>query len=110
MGFARKVEEFKAITPNDPGVKGVSMKVLSPDEGSFIVRLFTLEPGGTTPYHSHPWEHQVVILSGKGRVTMGDKETKVEKGFYVFIPPGEPHRFVNTENEPLKFICAIPKI
>jgi len=31
---------------------------------NFAMRLFEMEPGGYSPLHSHPWEHEVFILEG----------------------------------------------
>lgn len=109
MAIVKRLDEFKEIVPKETGIKGVKMKVLSPEDRPFIVRLFSIEPDGNTPHHAHPWEHQVIILSGKGKVLVADKSFEVEKGFYLFIPPNEPHQFINTGNEPLEFICVIPK-
>ena len=106
--MVRRFDEFKEVIPEEPGIKGVKMKVLSPEGRPFIVRLFSVEPGGNTPYHSHSWEHQVVILRGKGRVIVGDRNFDVEKDFYLFIPPNEHHQFINTGEEPLEFICVVP--
>ena len=31
---------------------------------NFAMRLFEMKSGGSSPYHSHPWEHEVFILEG----------------------------------------------
>ena len=108
--LVKRVEEFKEVVPQEPGVKGVKMRVLSPDEGSFVMRVFEVEPGGNTPSHSHPWEHQVYVLSGRGRVFIGDESFDVEEGFFVYVPPNVPHQFVNAGEDVFRFICAIPKV
>jgi quercetin dioxygenase-like cupin family protein len=33
---------------------------------NFAMRLFEMDPGGFSPLHRHPWEHEVFILEGKG--------------------------------------------
>jgi len=67
-----------------------------------------VEPGSSTPHHSHAWEHEVFILAGQG-VAMGEQgETKISSGSTVFVPPEEQHCFVNNGNETLRFICLIP--
>ncbi len=91
-----------------PGV--VKREVITADDGApnFCMRIFELEPGSSTPHHSHPWEHEVFVLSGRGMVTGEQKETLIARDSVVFVPPDEKHCFVNNGNEPLRFICLIP--
>ena len=35
---------------------------------NFAMRLFEMKPGGYSPFHSHPWEHEVFVLEGEGLV------------------------------------------
>ena len=35
---------------------------------NFTMRHFEVAPGGRTPFHAHPWEHEVYVLSGTGKV------------------------------------------
>jgi len=85
--------------------------LIGPDQGApnFIMRLFTLEQGGFSPYHTHPWEHEAFVLSGRGTVKGKDGETQVEAGDFVFVPPNEEHQFLNSGEEPFEFLCIIPK-
>lgn len=78
---------------------------------SFSIRVFTLEPGGHTPYHSHPFEHVNYILKGTGAVvTESGTLLTVRNGDFVLVLPNEIHQYKNTsESEPLLFICAVPK-
>ncbi len=91
-----------------PGV--VKREVITADDGApnFCMRVFEVEPGSSTPSHSHPWEHEVFVLSGRGMVTGEQKETLIARDSVVFVPPDEKHCFVNNGNEPLRFICLIP--
>ena len=92
-------------------VAGVSRRdIITADDGAplFTMRVFEVEPGSSTPSHSHQWEHEVFVLSGKGVVVGEQGATPISKESIVFVPPGETHCFVNTGNEPLRFICVIP--
>ncbi|MCD4701598.1 MAG: cupin domain-containing protein [Candidatus Aegiribacteria sp.] len=92
--------------------RGVKKRVLiSEADGApnFIMRQFTIEPGGHTPYHTHSWEHEVYVLSGTGRVRCGEKGYELGAGSVVLVLPEEEHNFVNTGSEPLVFLCIIPK-
>ena len=75
----------------------------------FAMRLFELEPGGNTPRHSHEWEHEVFVHTGKGAVWLDGKWTDVEPGTAVFVPGGEDHQFRNTGTVPFRFVCLVPR-
>ncbi|HCP60102.1 MAG TPA: hypothetical protein DIT43_00775, partial [Dehalococcoidia bacterium] len=75
---------------------------------TFIMRVFEVKPGSSTPSHSHSWEHEVFVLSGKGIVKGREKEGLLGEGTVVFVAPNEDHCFINTGSGPLRFICVIP--
>ncbi len=75
---------------------------------NFAMRLFEVEPGGHIPAHKHPWEHEIFVLEGEGRIRIGDNNYVVKPGYVVFIPPDIVHEYWNTGKTFLKFICVIP--
>jgi len=75
---------------------------------NFAMRLFEVEPNGYSPLHTHPWEHEVFILEGKGIVFDGEKATPFKANDVVFIPSDERHQFKNTGRKQLKFLCLVP--
>ncbi len=77
---------------------------------NFAMRLFEMEAGGYSPFHSHPWEHEVFILEGEGIVVSEDEERKFQVGDVIFIPPNEKHQFKNNGEKTAKFLCLIPYI
>lgn len=91
-----------------PGV--VKREVINVDDGApnFCMRVFDIEPGASTPSHSHGWEHEVFVLSGRGVVVSEQGKTQIAKDSVVFVPPNEHHYFTNNGNEVLRFICVIP--
>lgn len=92
-------------------IKGVIRReVITADDGAphFTMRVFEVGQGSSTPSHSHSFEHEVFVLSGKGVVVGEQGATPIGKESVVFVPPDETHCFVNTANEPLRFICVIP--
>jgi quercetin dioxygenase-like cupin family protein len=111
MKLVRKGEvELKAVEADKQGnpAEGTFVQVLVPDGPNFVMRVFTLKPGGHTPSHSHPWEHEVYVLSGKGR-TEGESSCDLAAGDAVYVAPDEVHSFVNAGDEDIRFICVIPK-
>ncbi|MBW1646319.1 MAG: cupin domain-containing protein [Deltaproteobacteria bacterium] len=92
------------------GAQGVSVRwVISEADGApnFAMRIFELEAGGSTPYHEHPWEHEVFILAGGGILTVEGQEEKLKPQDVVFVPPGVSHNF-RAGDEGMTFICLVP--
>ena len=75
---------------------------------NFAMRQFEVAPGGYTPRHCHPYEHEVFVLEGQGVVFEGDKEHRLAAGDFVLVTPDEVHQFRNTGDVPLKFLCLVP--
>ncbi len=93
------------------GAQGAFIKELITDRDgapTFAMRLFEILPGGNTPLHSHPWEHEVFILSGRGELRGETQMHPFSAGDAVFVPPNETHTFVNTGETPLRLLCMIP--
>jgi len=78
---------------------------------SFSVRVFTIEPGGHTPYHRHAFEHINYVIEGAGVVVSEEgRERPVTKGDFVLVLPNEMHQYRNkADDRPLVIICAVPK-
>ncbi len=93
--------------------KGAWVQVLvGAPEGAenFVLRKFTLEPGGTIPLHRHlEVEHEQYVLSGRIRLTLGPEVREVTAGDVVFIPAGLAHRYENLSPEPAAFLCVVPR-
>lgn len=75
---------------------------------NFAMRQFEVAPGGYTPRHSHPYEHEVFVLEGQGVVLDGDRSRPLKAGDVVFVAPDDVHQFKNTGASPMKFICLVP--
>ena len=60
---------------------------------NFAMRLFEMKVGGHSPFHSHPWEHEVFILEGEGLAVGEGEERKFRAGDAIFIPSNEKHQF-----------------
>ena len=84
--------------------------LIGPEQGArnFVMRLFTLGESGCSPYHTHDWEHEVFILSGKGTVKSASGSTPVSAGDFVYVPPNEEHQFLNAGPDPFEFLCLVP--
>jgi len=74
----------------------------------FALRLIEVQPGASTPRHTHAEEHETFVVAGEGAVWSGQGERDIHPGDAVFIPPQELHAFRSTGDVPLRFICVIP--
>jgi len=92
--------------PEDQAQKSFIRWLLADDNYNFFMRLFRIEAGGHINSHFHPWEHEIFILEGKGRIKIGTKIYNVEEGNFIYIPPNADHEYW-AESE-LKFLCIIP--
>lgn len=67
----------------------------------------TVPPGAATLLHLHRVTEEIYhFTGGTGRMTLGAESFEVEPGDTVCIPPGTPHRVVNTGAEPLRILCC----
>lgn len=109
-----KIKPLAEHAQNDvvlDGANGVRMRMLigrSDGAQQFHMRHFEVQPGGHTPHHQHDYEHEVLIIKGKGVVKGEQGDHACSAGDVVWVPPHEKHQFRNTGNEPLEFICLIP--
>jgi len=82
------------------GAKGAVIRhVISEKDGApnFNMRVLSIEPGGESPNHSHPWEHEFFILSGSGVGVVDNKEANIGPGDAIFVPAGVQHCMRATE-------------
>ncbi len=99
--------------PAEPaeGREGVAIRwALGKNVGAptFVTRIIEVQPGSSTAYHAHDWEHEVVVLDGEGRVTCEDGDTPIGPGSCVYVAPNEKHQFANVGSALLRFVCVIP--
>jgi len=100
------------------------VSVVGPDGGEQIqlgpVRMRLLEDGATTahrlgigeitvpPHTTGPVQHRhaqhdegFYVVSGTARFTVGTTDYDAPAGTLVMVPPGAPHTFANTTDEPV---------
>jgi quercetin dioxygenase-like cupin family protein len=108
------IKTVQSMTPAPvtmEGASGVTMKVVFSDHTgapNFAMRVFEVQPGGHTPLHHHPYEHEVMILEGRGELKSAEGKKPFQAGEAVYVAPDELHQFQNTGGAPLKFLCMIP--
>jgi mannose-6-phosphate isomerase-like protein (cupin superfamily) len=106
--------KWRTIDPagvEEEGATNTTIRVLlgpDLDVPNFVMRFFEIGLGGQTPFHEHPWEHEMFVVSGRGVCVLEDREVPLEPQDAVFMPGGEKHCFRNTGDETLRVICLVP--
>ena len=105
------INQVEQIPVDMPGAENCHVRQLvgkNVDAPNFAMREFAVEPGGFTPHHSHPYEHEIYILAGQGIAVEGENEHAIKSGDVIYVAPDDVHQFKNTGDQPLKFLCLIP--
>ena len=106
-----KYRDIDAVKFDNDAAKKITGRVLiGKDDGAdnFCMRLFEISKNGHTPCHTHEWEHEMFIHSGRGEVLDGNEWRPVSPGTAVFIPGNVEHQIKNSGSEPLVMLCIIP--
>lgn len=109
-----KIHSIESVEQNAvemPGAENCKVRQLvgkNVDAPNFAMREFEVASGGHTPRHSHPYEHEIYILSGQGIAVEGVDEHEIKTGDVIYVAPEDVHQFKNTGSTPLKFLCLIP--
>jgi quercetin dioxygenase-like cupin family protein len=94
-----------------PGAVGCAYRVaLSARDGAptMAMRFFEIAPGGHSPLHQHPYEHEVFVTAGAGTIWRDGQEVPLQPGDVLLISADEKHQFKNTGAAALQFMCLIP--
>jgi quercetin dioxygenase-like cupin family protein len=109
--LVRRMIDVHQETITETGAEKARIRwLITREDGAptFAMREIEVDPGGRTPYHSHPWEHEAYVLEGTGVVAGKKGEIPLGPGSVVFVPGGEEHNFKNTGRGTLRFLCLIP--
>ena len=79
--------------------------VIGPREGApnFVMRVIDMPPGASY-YHSHDWEHEVFVLSGKATLVGEEREIQLKPDDVIYIAPFEKHGLTNDGPDVFRFI------
>ncbi len=105
------IDELQPVEVTEDNAQAAQVQwLLAEGKGApnFAMRRFIIAPGGCTPYHSHPWEHEVYCLKGEATAKTEQGDVPVRAGDAILVEPDELHNFVNTGDGPLEFLCLVP--
>jgi len=111
-----KIISLSQVEKNKVNMEGVYLAwkqvPLSKKDGApvYSYRVFTVESGGYTPYHQHPYEHMNYVIEGEGAlVNEKGEETPISTGDFALVLPNEKHQYRNKGDQPFKMICGVPR-
>ncbi len=88
--------------------KDVTRQVLFDDPSlATQLRYFEVAPGGWTTLERHEHVHNVMVIRGKGRCRVGEREFDLGMNDLVSVPPMTWHQFHAAPDEPLGFLCLV---
>lgn len=110
-----RLQDVEKLPVEMEGARNAFRQVpISKNDGApnFSFRVFTLEPGGYTPYHAHGFEHLNYVITGRGVLVDGDGVSReMGAGDFALVLPDEKHQYRNTStSEAFVMICAVPKV
>jgi quercetin dioxygenase-like cupin family protein len=110
----KNIDTVEKVKVNMEGAKNAFKQLpVSKKDGTplYSFRVFTLEPEGHTPFHSHPFEHVNYVIQGQGIFRNEMEEEKgLKQGDFALVLPNEKHQYKNkSTSEPFIMICAVPK-
>ena len=109
--FIKHIDEIEKKNISEGEIKNVLKQVpIGPGQGwgDHILRVFTLQPEGHTPKHSHDWEHVNYVISGEGTLEIDGKRHELKAGTFAVVPPNKLHQYSNSGREDFVMICIVP--
>ena len=73
-------------------------------EARFSVSWVEVAAGGIQDAHAHDAEQAYLVVGGRGRMRVGDKEMEVAGGEVVHVPAGVSHGMENASDEELSYV------
>ncbi len=105
------IDEIRESGINRSYKPGVSIRYLIVEEWgapNFEMRYFELEKGRASALESHPSEHEVFVVRGRGLLHLNGKKHPLRPHDAVLIEPMEEHQLIQEGEEPFGFICLVP--
>jgi arsenite methyltransferase len=113
---AARIPETPVSCPDASAVVERLDDVAAVEAGGFTVRALKrvdevelnvkdIEPGHTTPFHSHSHAHQGIIMTGTGTLHLTGRRLPLTPGDVFSIAPNEPHAIASEGPESLRLVC-----
>jgi mannose-6-phosphate isomerase-like protein (cupin superfamily) len=90
-----------------PGLKHQTVAGHQQGVRTMEVWLQTMAPGAATPVHRHACEEVIVVLTGSGTCTVGDRTYAFGPNSTLVVEPDVVHQIVNTSGVEMKLVAAL---
>lgn len=67
----------------------------------------SMAPGAATPVHRHNCEEVILVLTGSGICTVGDRQVPFGPNSTLIVEPDAVHQIVNTSDEVMHLVAAL---
>ena len=93
---------WRAVTP-----AGATYQFEGHEHGEIGVSFFLVDgsPGSGPALHRHPYAEVFVVQEGRATFTVAGATVEAVAGQIVVVPPGQPHKFVNSGDGPLRQVA-----
>ena len=83
---------------------GMSHEFIGKDHGGVGISFFVVigEPGRGPRLHGHNYDEIVYVIEGRSKWTVGNQEREAGAGDILIVSAGEPHKFINSGDGPLR--------
>lgn len=92
------------VAPASVEAPGVTVRPLKQVEDVHL-KVLDVEPGGSTPFHTHVHAHEGVVMTGRGALRLADGRRPLAPGDVFTVAPGAIHAIEAADDEPLRFAC-----
>jgi len=99
--LSAQIFHAKHIRP-DMDYDNVHVKKMHSDERSTTFLIWVKEKVKPHKHASHT--EVIVVLKGKGLMTVGDETREIRKGDLIIIPQGTVHSVITSSRKPLKVV------
>jgi len=104
MVNANDVEGYEAGEPYRRRLKCLISPALQ-DVKHVGIGMVVLPPGSKSTPHPHESEEETwYVVSGRGKITIGEETAAIKPDTVVVAPPGKTHAIDNDGDEPLKML------
>jgi mannose-6-phosphate isomerase-like protein (cupin superfamily) len=101
------VKNDELVTLEFPGLRHQTIGGYKQGVKTMEVWLQTMAPGAATPVHRHACEEVILVLSGSGTCTVGDKVFTFGPNSTLVLEPDVVHQIVNTSAEDMRLVAAL---
>jgi quercetin dioxygenase-like cupin family protein len=83
---------------------GMSHEFIGREHGGVGVSFFVVigEPGRGPRLHRHDYDEIGYVIEGRSKWTVGGQEREADAGDILIVRAGEPHKFINCGDGPLR--------